>query len=366
MCVPCLSRPQFAKNNSDTAHFAELRKRVHERLLALPANRHRMVTAKAILLPLLYGGLYLLSLQSTSYGLFCLAYVCLGIMLVVLFLNLIHEACHDNLFRSKKANRVYMLLFDAIGANSYMWKKRHIRLHHHFTNVQNWDSDIEKSKFLKVHPHDHDKLLPRYQHLLIFLYPFFITNWFLVRDFKDFFDSRMIVRRLGAVPLVEYGKLFFFKAFFTGYLVGVPLWFTPFTVGQLLIAFLVLLVSAGFFALVVLLPPHVNTTNQFPEAGNDGQLHESWFRHQFLTTNDVQCNNWFSRHVMGNFNYHLAHHLFPNISYVYAPEVTAVIRDYALQQGLPYRSYPLWYTFRAHYRLIRQNGQALDILNEDM
>src|SRR5687767_1190628 len=118
MCVPPLSKPQFAKNERDTTHFAELRKRVYESVQALPAHRHRTITAKAILLPLMYLGLYLLSLQSTSYWLFCLAYVCLGAMLVVLFLNLIHEACHDNLFPSKWINQVYMLLFDAIGANS--------------------------------------------------------------------------------------------------------------------------------------------------------------------------------------------------------------------------------------------------------
>lgn len=83
-----------------------------------------------------------------------------------------------------------MVLFDMIGANSYMWNRRHIRLHHNFTNVSGWNSDIEKSKFLKVHPLDEKKIVHRWHR-------------FLVRDFKDFFNRNMIVRKLGKAPLAE-------------------------------------------------------------------------------------------------------------------------------------------------------------------
>ena len=32
-----------------------------------------------------------------------------------------------------------------MGANSYIWKIRHIRLHHNYPNVMGWDSDFEQS-----------------------------------------------------------------------------------------------------------------------------------------------------------------------------------------------------------------------------
>lgn len=360
------TKPHFAKSEADILYFAALKKQVYQVVDSLPRQRRHVAAFKACLLPAIYFTFYGLTLMTTSLWIFFFLYCTMGIMLVIIFLNLIHEACHDNLFRSKKVNKVYMLLFDIMGANSYMWKKRHNRLHHYYTNVQGWDSDIEKSKFLKVHPDDSKKLFNRYQHLLIVLYPLFITNWFLVRDFKDFFDKKTIVRQLGIVPLVEYVKLFFFKILFVLYLFVIPLLVTPFNWTSILLALLMLLVSAGFFALVVLLPPHVNTNNAFPLADENLQLPQSWLRHQLHTTNDVDNNNWITRHIMGNFNYHIAHHLFPNISYVYAKEVTEVIKKHNLSNGYPYRSYPLLFTFTSHYRLIKQNGKALDILDDDM
>jgi len=127
-----------------------------------------------------------------------------------------------------------------------------------------------------------------------------------------------------------------------------------------------MLLTAGFFALAVLLPPHVNTGNQFPVADDEMNLQQSWLMHQLNTTNDVNSSNWFTRNVMANSNFHIAHHLFPNVSYVYAKEVTDTIKKYSLEAGLPYRSYPLLTTFKEHYRLIKTNGQWLDIMEDDM
>lgn len=259
-----------------------------------------------------------------------------------------------------------MLLFDMIGANSYMWNKRHLRLHHNFTNVEGWDSDIEKSKFLKVHPKSANKKAGKFQHLIIFIYPLFITNWFLIRDFKDFFNPKMIVRKISGVPLKQYFKLFFFKLFFIGYLVVVPTFITEFSVLQTVLALFVMLLTAGTFALTVLLPPHVNTGNQFPVADNEMNLSQSWLMHQLNTTNDVTRSNWFTRHVMANSNFHIMHHLFPNISYVYAREITEVIKEYNREAGLPYKSYTMLTTFKNHYKLMRSNTNPGNILEEDM
>lgn len=362
--IPML--PRFKSSQADAQLFADLRKNVQEALAMLPVKRKQLALSKAFVLPLMYLGFYVLALLAKNYALFIAAYVLLGLMLVIIFVNLVHEACHENLFVSKRWNRRYLLVFDLIGANSYMWKRRHVRLHHNYTNVQEWDSDIEKCRFLKVHPQDTKKWGIRHQRLLIFLYPFFITNWFLIRDFKDFYNAGTIVRKLGSPPLIEYIKLLFFKLFFVGYLFVIPLWLTPFSWGQIAAAFFLMLFVAGLFALLILIPPHVNTSNQFPEAGSNLQLQQSWFMHQMLTTNDVTADNWFTRHVLGNYNYHIAHHLFPNISYVYAKEVTAVIRDFCRTHSVPYRTYPLGYTFVQHYRLICNNGRALELLDDDM
>ncbi len=357
--------PHFAKRIVDKQHFNNLRQRVVERVKTLPEQRLSQITTKAIILPLIYFGVYILALQVENYKQFIICYGIMGLMVVVLFVNLIHEACHKNLFRGKFLNNLYVFLFDLLGANSYMWQKRHVKLHHNFTNVIGWDSDIEKSKFLKVHPSDKTKRF-NLQTLMFLVYPFFIFNWFMFRDFRDYFNKKSIARKLGPVPALEYFKLFLFKGAFVLYMVVLPAYVTGFPLAKTLLATFVMLLAAGAFALVVLLPPHVNTGNQFPETDENMQLSQSWLLHQLNTTNDVRESNWFTKFVMANFNFHLAHHLFPNISYVYAAEVTEEIKHYCAENNLPYNCFPIKMTFINHYKLIRRNGGAMDILEENM
>jgi linoleoyl-CoA desaturase len=80
--------------------------------------------------------------------------------------------------------------------------------------------------------------------------------------------------------------------------------------------------------------------------------------HMLNTTNDVKEDNWFTRFFMGCFNYHVVHHLFPNVNHVYYPEITARLQYYANTYNLPYRKYPLVQALRNHFVLIKHNGSS--------
>ncbi|MFD2201765.1 fatty acid desaturase family protein [Shivajiella indica] len=360
------AKPRFIRNDYDSSLLNELRERVQKRIKTIPEDRFLQLRIKAILLPGIYFLIYIISLWSTQYAFFLLAYSLMGFMLVIIFLNLIHEVCHENLFVKKSYNRFYLYLFDLIGANSYMWKKRHVIFHHNFPNVTGWDSDIEKSKFVKVHPNDKGKWLTRYQHFIVFLYPFFLFNWFLIRDFKDFFSQTSIVKRLGPIEFKEFVKLFLFKIIFVFYIFVLPGLLTPFSYVQVFWAGILMFIVAGAFGLLVLLPPHVNTKNTFPDVDENNNLPNTWLKHQLLTTNDVDEHNWFTRHVMANFNYHVAHHLFPNVSYLNAREVTDEIKSFCQEHQLPYKSFPLKTALVEHFRLIKKNGSEINIWEDDM
>ncbi len=287
-------------------------------------------------------------------------------MSVIIFVNLIHDAVHNNVFKSRKANQLLLYIFDIIGGNSFIWKKRHILMHHNYQNIAGWDSDIEQAGLIKIYPHDKTTKIHRYQHLLVFLfYPLFLINWMFIRDFRDYFDKNRLVRKVSEIPRKEYIKLFSFKLLFLSYilfvplLIGVPLW-------QALLALGTFLVCGSLFAMLVLLTPHANDQSDFPYPDEAGVLPTSWFQHQFITTNDLSISNWFTTHIMGNFNFHIVHHLFPNVSSVYAKEATEVIRNYAHSHDLNYRSYGLVRSLRNHYNLIRKNTSDFEWFEEDM
>jgi linoleoyl-CoA desaturase len=359
--------PSYTKLESDQHLYVELKRKVYEKINGLDKKRLKWTKAKAIILPVTYFALYIVALQQAEHpSLYYALYACMGITMVFIFLNIIHEASHNVLFRNKKLNGLFLRFFDILGANSYIWKLRHTRLHHNFSNVAGWDSDVQQSGLFKVFPSDETKKIHHYQHILLFiLYPVYLVNWLLIRDFKDFFSKKQLIRKVCRIPFIEYAKLFFFKSLFFFYSVIVPGLFFGCSFSESVMALFIMLITAGIFALIVLLPPHANVENDFPVA-HCGKLPNSWLLHQLITTNDVSTSNWFTKFLMCNFNYHVSHHLFPNISSAYAPEVTAIIEEYAACCDLPYKKYPLFMALKNHYLLIKKNGIDTDFFEHEM
>jgi linoleoyl-CoA desaturase len=346
----------------DTALMMNLYNEVNKKIKSLPESRLLILKIKVFILPLIYLAMYLLAIiQRDRVELFYLFYALMGLMVVLMFINLIHEACHGNIFKSRKLNSLVYYMFDFLGANSYIWQQRHLLLHHRFPNTNGWDADIEQKGPVSICSGESIGKYHRFQHIYVFFfYPFFMLNWLFVRDFRDFFSKKRVIRKIIKIPVSEYIKLIFFKSFFLYMIVGVPFFVAGFSLLQSIFGILIMTITGSILALFVLLTSHINVTNHFPVPEPSGEIPFSWFRHQFLTTNDIDNTNWFICNIMGNFNYHLAHHLFPRISSVYAPEVTSVLKEFALVHNLPYRSLPLSVALKKHYQLIRDNAHPID------
>lgn len=358
----------FFPTGPDRYLYNQLRREVHQLVDQLEPRRRRIILFKAFFFPAFYWLTYAAALTwgSKPYVFYC-CYLLLGLLTLFLFLNTVHDAVHGTVFRSKQCNNVYVYLFDLMGANSYIWKLRHIRFHHNYPNVEGWDTDIEQSSLFRVFPSGPVSPLHRYQHLYLpFFYPFYLPNWLLRRDFKDFFNQHKMVRKLTVIPKSEYVKLFLFKALFLGYIIGVPLMRLPLTTGQVLGAFALMMFTASIVSLLVLLSPHANVDSDFPLPDTAHQLPHSWMWHMLRTTNDVSNDNWFIRNFMGCFNYHVVHHLFPHINHIYYPEITALLKNYAAQYQLPYRSFSLSTSLKKHYQLLKRNGRVENIFEETM
>jgi len=354
--------PFHTVNEHDRALMMKLYHEVNERINTLPKSRLLNLKIKIFVLPIIYVSLYLWALmQREKVGLFYFFYALMGSMVVIIFINLIHEACHGNLFKSRKLNSTVYYLFDFLGANSFIWKQRHLLLHHRYPNTNGWDADIEQKGLVSIYSDDSKRKYHRFQHVYIFLlYPLFMINWLFVRDFRDFFSDKRIVHKVISIPIIEYVKLIFFKLSYLFMLVGIPWLYAGFSFIQSLLGLVILTMTGSLLSLLVLLTSHINVTNHFPVPGTSGEISFSWFRHQFNTTNDLENTNWFIRNVMGNFNYHLAHHLFPKISSVYAPEITLVVKEFARINQLPYRVFPLSVALKKHYQLIRTRALQFD------
>lgn len=360
-------KPRYQKDVK--ADFQDLRKKAAQIVEELENERGWQVKLKAVFFPLAYLGIYFLLLKGGHRPLiFYLAYFFLGIFLVLNFLNLIHDAVHNVTFRSNKwLNNLYVHFFDLLGANSYIWRIRHIRLHHAFPNVMNWDSDFEQSPMVKIFPQAESKKMHKYQHIYLpFLYPLYLFNWLLIRDFKDFFKKGTIVQREVEIPKIEYLKLFIFKAFFFSYVLVIPKYVLGVSWWAVISGFLLMVFTASLISLLVLLSPHANVYSDFPQPDEEGNMPYSWFEHQLHCTNDVSNDNFFIRFFMGSFNYHIAHHLFPNVHHIYYPELTTLIQEFTAEHDLPYRKQSLLQSLLAHYSLLKKNAVKENIFEETM
>ncbi|MBX3253581.1 MAG: fatty acid desaturase [Chitinophagaceae bacterium] len=360
-------KPSYRKEEDDR-FFRLLRTEANIIVATHSPSRQFEIVFKAILFPSLYffvlGCIYIWG--NNNWVLFS-CYCMLGILLVLNYLNIVHDAVHNTIFKSKRLNNAFVYIFDLVGANSFIWRMRHIKFHHNYPNVDGWDTDIDQSKLVRVTPHGEVSGFHKYQHIYMpFLYPFFLFNWLLVRDFKDFFIKKRTVRHLISIPFIEYIKLFVFKAIFILSLVILPKLVLGIHWGRILLAFAVMIFTATFFALLVLLPPHANTGSEFPLPDENKKLPYSWLLHMLKTTNDVTGENWLTRFVLGNYNYHVVHHLFPNIHHTYYPEITRVLQKMAAENDLPYRSYPMLTTLKNHYLLLKQNRSDFDVWEEAM
>ncbi len=351
-------KPRHLNSDGDKKLLKDLHKLVNEKVQQLPKTRINSLKIKLFVFPAIYFVLYFTALtQSERLWLFFLMYSLMGFMVVVIFCELIHELCHKNIFKKAHYNLLAFHLFDLLGANSYIWQQRHLRLHHLYPNVNGWDADVEQKGPVAIFPNEPNQNMKKYQHRYVFfLYPLYMINWILVRDFRDYFSSKRVIKKAIEIPQIEYIKLILFKTVYIFTIVLVPWLFAEFSLIQSLGGFIILTVSCSILAMIVLLTPHVNSGNEFPLTDKNGEIDTSWFRHQLISTNDIDNTNWFIRNVMGNFNYHLAHHLFPRISSVYAPEVTQVVKSFLQKHQLPYKSYPLSISLRKHHELIRNNA----------
>ncbi len=366
--VEKIYKPSYIKN-ADAELFQQLRQQVNATVDQLIEKRRIDIIIKAILFPSLYILSYLAALKwAHNTTVYYACFFSMGVLVVLNFLNLIHEAVHHTLFRNKHVNNLYVLFFDLMGANSYTWRLRHIRLHHNYPNVMGWDSDFEQSPLARVFPHAPFSKLHKYQHIYLPLfYPLYLLNWLIVRDFRDFFNRKKLVWKvIHTIPFIEYVKLFFFKAIFFFYTLVLPILLMHISWGQAISGFLIMMFTASIVSLLVLLSPHASTESEFPMPDEKGIMPTGWFRHQLSCTNDVQEDNWFIRFFMGCFNYHIAHHLFPSVNHVYYPEVTQKIREFAKKNELPYRQFPLMISLRNHYRLLRTNAFHENIFEETM
>ena len=95
----------------------------------------------------------------------------------------------------------------------------------------------------------------------------------------------------------------------------------------------------------------VTATHQSEQMLTDS--YHSFVETQFLTTCDVQCDNFFMEWLWGGMQYQLVHHLFPTMpKYNYA-RIRLIIQQWAKENNIKYRCESVWSIWHRNYLTLK-------------
>jgi linoleoyl-CoA desaturase len=314
---------------------------------------------KALFYVILHVSLYILVLFGDFSPLMRLICACLyGISGLLVAYNISHDACHHSLSPYKKFNRiVYFLTFNLQGTDAYLWQMRHIHSHHLFPNVDGCDADIDANAFIRLSPSHPLRSFHRYQHWYApFFYAIYTLYWVVVKDWvylckRELANLHDIKHPISMILLFVANKILYFTI-----TLFVPYWVLKISFSQILFGFVIMHVANGLFFIATLITTHFTDETDFPVRDEAGYIPRSWAGHQLATAMDYHPTNGFVNFLLGGFNAHAAHHLFPHICHIHYTKISEIIQQTAKEFKQPYHQTTFVKAIGAHFKYLKKMG----------
>jgi fatty acid desaturase len=129
--------------------------------------------------------------------------------------------------------------------------------------------------------------------------------------------------------------------------------------GYIWLACLPLTVSIGSILLGGLLVALVVTqSHEMEEFLPPGTAPISFAETQFKSTRDIDCPDWITEYLFGGMQYQLTHHLFPTLPRYKNRRLQKVIKAWAKENDLKYKTSTLTEVFTDHFAMLKENAMA--------
>jgi linoleoyl-CoA desaturase len=275
-------------------------------------------------------------------------------------MSIMHDANHGAYSSSHKVNDWLGLTINLAGAFRYNWKIQHNILHHTYTNITDYDDDIDDKAMLKLSPHTEAKWYHQFQWIYAFLFYAIMTiYWSVAKDFLQLtrYTKEGHNRLQGTENAFLWVRLFGLKLAYFVVLIGMPTFVFHIPIAKTIAGFLAMHIVMGLVLTIVFQLAHTIAGTEHPLPTDDLKIENNWAVHQMQTTaNFATKNNWLSWYV-GGLNYQIEHHLFPNICHVHYPAISKIVRESANEFQVPYIEFPtIGSALRAHIEALKRFG----------
>jgi linoleoyl-CoA desaturase len=351
-------RPKFPK---DTGFHAEVERRVAAYFQTTRRRERgswRMYLKTAVILAWCAASYALLVFAAQTWWQAVPLGFCLALGLGAIGFSIQHDGGHRAYSRRRWMNKLASCSLDLMGASSYLWHFKHHIFHHTYVNVPGQDTDIDPGPVLRLSPHQPRRWFHRWQHLYFWpLYAISAPRWHLYGDFKEIFTGWMGPHR---IPRPKGWDLVVFwagKAFSTGLLLVLPMFFHP--VWVVVLSYLLVTGLLGVALSVVFQLAHCVGEADFPAPDPaTRRMENSWAVHQVETTVDFARRSRVLCWYLGGLNFQIEHHLFPHVCHIHYPALSGIVEETCREYGVRYAAHPtFWAGVASHVRWLRRMGQ---------
>ena len=343
--------------------FRVMRQRVDEYFAKTGKSKHAppFIIFKVILLLTSLFLTWGLAMWTTSPILAICSWAVFGFVTALIGMNVAHDGLHGGFSGNHKLNEAIGLSLNLIGGNGYIWKIMHNQVHHTFTNVVGVDDDLEAVPGVRMHAGKPLRAINRGQHIYVwFLYAFATLFWVFLKDFRKFFSASVGGVKRSQHPAKEWVILFVTKFIYYGLFLVLPLMISNVATGWVVAGFLLSHAIGGMTLGIIFQMAHCVEGPEFPKPGVKAVLTESFVEHQLKTTANFATHDPVMIFICGGLNFQVEHHLFPKVSHGHYPAIAPIVKQTALEYGLPYIEQPtFWYAIRSHYRILKRFGHEV-------
>ncbi|WP_236252861.1 acyl-CoA desaturase [Echinicola sp. 20G] len=290
-----------------------------------------------------------------------LCFVLSGFGMAGIGMGVMHDAIHGTYSKNRKINKLLSYSLNMVGANATVWKIQHNVLHHSYTNIDEGDDDLNVPLFLRFSPHAKKNCFHAYQHWYTwFFYCLSTLSWVTSKDFirlDRYYKMGLLKGK--HIYLNTLFKMVAWKMVYYTFILLLPILFSPFGAGEILLAFLLLHFVTGLCISLVFQTAHIMPEVSFPIMNKDGEVKGERIIHQLLTTCNYSEKNRVFSWLIGGLNYQVEHHLFPDVCHVHYHKIAPIVRETAAEYQLPYYSkVSFWDALKSHFKMLRWLGNS--------
>lgn len=266
--------------------------------------------------------------------------VLLGVNISLIGFNVMHEGGHQSFSKHAWVNTLSSYFLNVLGGNSYYWKIKHNVNHHTYTNIEGMDSDIDVKPFMRLHEGQPRHIYHRFQHIYwVVLYGISYLAWIFYEDFQKYVSGKVSVNSVKKrIAIKEHFVFWITKITYILVYIVIP----GLVVGWLpwLVGFLTITIVCGLVISIVFQLAHVveGTTFHVPQA-DEGKSRHEWALHQLASTSNFGTSSRSLHWLLGGLNFQIEHHLFPRVSHIHYPAISAIVKEMCRDSGVVYHEH---------------------------